>query len=47
MCHRLQDGTQCLEANGHIYQVGSKEEVVDVSQAGHNEVPNDVQIRLQ
>ena len=37
---RGKDGAEGLEAHGDVQQVGSKEEIVVVSQNGHGGVPN-------
>ena len=37
-----QDGAQCLDAHGDVQQVAGEEEVVVVSQQGHDEVPAQV-----
>lgn len=42
-----QDGPQGLESHGDVQQVGSKEEVIIVSQDGHGGVPDQIQERLQ
>ena len=47
MCDWLHDGSQRLEANGHVQQVGSKEEVVEVAEHGKYEVPNYVEEGLK
>ena len=47
VCHRLEDSPQCVKADSHIQQVGRKEEMVEISQAGPGEVPGNVQERLQ
>ncbi len=39
----LQDGAECFEAHGHVDEVRGKEEVVDVAEARHHEVPPNVQ----
>jgi len=47
VCDRLQDGTQRLEADGDIEQVRGVEEIVEVSEHREDEVPGDVEERLQ
>lgn len=43
MCDRGEDGTKCLETHSDIQKVGSKEEVVIMSQKRHGHVPCQVQ----
>ena len=38
-----QDGAQRLEAHGDVQQVGGEEEVVEVSEDGHDGVPDQIQ----
>lgn len=40
---RLQDRAQRLKADGHVQQMGGKEEVVEVTENGEGEVPEGVQ----
>lgn len=47
VCDWGQNGTQCLEAHGDVEQMGSKEEVVVVTQDGHGHVPGQIQEGLQ
>ncbi len=47
MSDRGQDGTERLEAHGDVQQMGSKEEVVEVSKNGHGGVPDEIQEVLQ
>lgn len=43
----LQDGPQSFETDSDIKQVGGKEEIVEVTQNGENEVPQTVQESLK
>ena len=43
MRHRGEDGAQGLKAHGDVQQMSSEEEVVVVSQDGHDHVPGQVQ----
>lgn len=43
MSDRRQDGAKGLEAHGDVQQVGGKEKVVEVSENGHNGVPDQIQ----
>ena len=47
VCDRRQDGAKGLEAHGNVQQVGSEEEVVEMSKNGHNAVPDQIQEVLQ
>ena len=40
---RRQDGAKGLEAHGDVQQVGSKEEVVVVTQDRHGHIPGQIQ----
>lgn len=42
-----QDSTKGLEAHGDVQEMGSKEEVVEVSKNGHGGVPDQIQEVLQ
>lgn len=46
MCDRLQDGTQGLEADGNIQQMGGKEEIVEVAHHGEGKVPEGIEERV-
>lgn len=43
----LQDGTQCLEADGYIQQMGCVEKVVEVSKQWEQEVESNVEEGLK
>lgn len=47
MSDRRQDSAKGLEAHGDVQQMGSKEEVVEVSKNGHGGVPDQIQKVLQ
>lgn len=47
MSDRRQDCAKGLEAHGDVQQMGSKEEVVEVSKNGHGGVPDQIQEVLQ
>ena len=47
VCDWGQDGTQCFETHGDVEQMGSKEEVVVVTQDGHGHIPGQIQEGLQ
>lgn len=47
MSDRRQDSAEGLEAHGDVQQMGSKEEVVEVSENGHGGVPDQIQEVLQ
>lgn len=47
MCDWREDGPQGLEAHSNVQQMGSKEEVVIVTQDGHGHVPGQIQEGLQ
>lgn len=47
MGDRGQDGAQSFDPHGDIQQVAGEEEVVVMSQQGHNRVPTEVEESLQ
>lgn len=44
---RRQDGAEGLDAHGDVQQMGSEEEVVEVSKNGHDAVPDQIQEVLE
>lgn len=47
VCDWGENSTQCLKAHGNVQKMGSKEEVVIVTQNGHGHVPGQIQEGLQ